>query len=87
MATEKDKMPNWYMIGTGLFYGLSTPIGVHIGYLMAKNNWLWVFIETGILVSLHLVAPLLWIKAQTYDIQKAEQKKGTKGKLHKKHEK
>jgi hypothetical protein len=62
------------MIGTGICYGLSTPIGVHIGYLMAKNNWIWVFIETGILIALHLVAPLLWIKAQTYDLKRTEEK-------------
>jgi hypothetical protein len=75
------------MISTGLFYGLSTPIGVHIGYLMAKNNWLWVFIESAALVTLHIFAPLLWIKAQTYDIQKTEQKKGAGKSIEKNHKK
>lgn len=59
---------NKYSLCAGLCYAISTPIGVHIGYQMALSNWIFVFIETIILMIIHMMAPMVWIKAQTADI-------------------
>ena len=62
------------MLSTGICYALGTPIGVHIGYLMATENWPLVIAETVILVILHIFAPIFWVKAQTYDLTQANVK-------------
>jgi hypothetical protein len=59
---------NKYILCAGLCYAISTPIGVHIGYQMALSNWAFVVIETVILMIIHMIAPIVWIKAQTVDI-------------------
>ena len=60
---------NRYMIYTGICYALSTPLGVHIGFLMGQDNWTQVFIELAILVVIHILAPIMWVKAQTLDLK------------------
>ncbi len=60
---------NKYMIFTGICYALSTPLGVHIGYLMGQDNWTMVFIELAILIVIHILAPIMWVKAQTLDLK------------------
>ena len=61
---------NKYLIVTGACYALSTPIGVHIGYLMGQNNWTQVFLELGFLMIIQMIAPVMWVKAQTSEIEK-----------------
>ena len=65
---------NKYMIFTGICYALSTPLGVHIGYLMGQDAWPQVFVELAILVVIHILAPIMWVKAQTLDLK--QQSKG-----------
>ena len=60
---------NRYMILAGMIAAVSTPLGVHIGYLMACNMWFFFIIEIGFLTILHLIAPLIWVRAQTIDIR------------------
>jgi hypothetical protein len=60
---------NRYMLFTGLCYALSTPLGVHIGYLMGQENWMQVLGELAILVVIHMIAPVMWVKAQTLDLE------------------
>jgi len=62
---------NKYMIFTGICYALSTPLGVHIGFLMGQDNWTQVFIELAILVVIHILAPIMWVKAQTLDLKQS----------------
>ena len=67
---------NKYMLFTGICYALSTPLGVHIGYLMGQENWPQVFAELALLIVIHMIAPVMWVKAQTKDLemQKPNQK-------------
>jgi hypothetical protein len=65
---------NRYMLFTGICYALSTPIGVHIGYLMGQESWTQVFIELAILVVIHMIAPIMWVKAQTLDLEMQKEK-------------
>lgn len=60
---------NKYMLLTGICYALSTPIGVHIGYLMGQGSWTQVFAELALLVVIHMSAPVFWVKAQTLDLK------------------
>jgi hypothetical protein len=62
-------MVNRYLIATGVCYALSTPIGVHIGYLMGLDRWPQVFAELIVLVVIHMTAPVMWVKAQTLDLK------------------
>ena len=62
-------MVNKYLVATGLCYALTTPIGVHVGYLMAQGNWTMVVVETAFLMCLHMMAPTMWVKAQTKDLK------------------
>ena len=69
---------NKYMIFTGICYALSTPLGVHIGYLMGQDDWTMVFIELAVLIVIHILAPIMWVKAQTLDLKEnAPLQKGT----------
>ena len=65
---------NRYMLYTGICYALSTPLGVHIGYLMGQDNWPQVFVELALLVIIHVVAPVMWVKAQTMDLKEDKEK-------------
>jgi len=65
---------NRYSILVGIIYAIATPIGVHIGLMMAYSNWMLVFLELGILTIVNLVAPFLWIKAQTVENLKENKK-------------
>ncbi len=65
---------NKYMIFTGVCYALSTPLGVHIGYLMGQENWPQVFVELALLIVIHIIAPIMWVKAQTLDIKMQKSK-------------
>jgi hypothetical protein len=60
---------NRFMFFTGICYALSTPLGVHIGFLMGVGNWAQVFLELAILIVLQTMAPVMWVKAQTMDIK------------------
>ncbi len=60
---------NRYMLFTGVCYALSTPLGVHIGYLMGQDRWLQVLGELVILIMLQTMAPVMWVKAQTLDLK------------------
>ena len=60
---------NRYMLFTGVCYALSTPLGVHIGYLMGQDRWLQVLGELAILILLQTMAPVMWVKAQTLDLK------------------
>jgi len=66
---------NKYLIVTGACYALSTPIGVHIGLLMGQNNWPQVFAELAVLMCIQMIAPVMWVKAQTAEIEKEIKKK------------
>ena len=66
---------NRYIVFTGICYALSTPLGVHIGYLMGQDNWPQAFIEIGILIVIQIVAPVMWIKAQTHEIEETRVRK------------
>ena len=68
---------NRYMLFTGLCYALSTPIGVHIGYLMGLDRWPQVFVELAFLIAIHMLAPIMWVKAQTLDLKKSGAKEET----------
>jgi ABC-type nitrate/sulfonate/bicarbonate transport system permease component len=57
------------MLFTGVCYALSTPLGVHIGYLMGQDRWLQVLGELVILIMLQTMAPVMWVKAQTLDLK------------------
>ena len=69
---------NKYLLTTGICYALGTPISVHIGYMMATENWPLVVIETIALVILHIFAPIFWVKAQTYDLQESAKENESK---------
>jgi hypothetical protein len=71
-------MLNKYLIATGVCYALSTPIGVHIGYLMGLERWPQVIAELIILVIIHMTAPVMWVKAQTLDLKSMPEKKVTR---------
>jgi len=58
------------MLHISLTAQVATPLGVHIGYQMALSNWIYAVVETIILMIIHMIAPLIWIKAQTEDIKK-----------------
>ena len=60
---------NRYMFFTGICYALSTPLGVHIGYLMGMDRWLQVLGELFLLIILQTMAPVMWVKAQTLDLK------------------
>jgi hypothetical protein len=60
---------NKFMFFTGICYALSTPLGVHIGYLMGIGKWFQVFLELTILIVLQTMAPAMWVKAQTLDLK------------------
>jgi len=64
---------NRYSILVGICYAVATPIGVHIGIMMAYNEWLLVFIELVVLTLINLMAPFLWIRAQTIENVKFNQ--------------
>lgn len=57
------------MLFTGICYALSTPVGVHIGYLMGQETWTQVFLELAVLIVIHMLAPVFWVKAQTLDLE------------------
>ncbi len=61
---------NKYLLVTGACYALATPIGVHIGLLMGQDNWPQVFLELAILMVIQMTAPVMWVKAQTAEIEK-----------------
>lgn len=63
---------NKFMFFTGICYALSTPLGVHIGYLMGIGKWFQVFLELTILIVLQTMAPAMWVKAQTLDLKQNE---------------
>ena len=63
---------NRYMLFTGICYALSTPLGVHIGYLMGQEHWVQVFVELALLVVIHMIAPVMWVKAQTTDLKEKD---------------
>ena len=65
---------NKYLLITGACYALSTPVGVHIGYLMGQNNWPQVFAELIFLMCIQMIAPVMWVKAQTAEIEKEMKK-------------
>jgi len=58
------------MLHISLTAQVATPLGVHIGYQMALSNWIYAVVETIILMIIHMIAPLIWIKAHTEDIKK-----------------
>ena len=66
---------NKYKFLTGLCYGVSTPIGVHIGFLMGQGQWTQAILETLVLMVIHMLAPNFWIKAQTIDIKDRRRRK------------
>ena len=65
---------NWYLIAAGIIAAVSTPLGVHIGYLMAYNQWPFFLLEMGLLTIIHMVSPIIWIRAQTNDINLVKKK-------------
>lgn len=60
---------NRYMVFTGMCYALSTPLGVHIGFLMGQDRWPQVFAELAVLIVIQTIAPIFWVKAQTTDLK------------------
>ncbi len=66
---------NRFSVLTGFCYAMTTPIGVHAGYMMAMQNWVVVVAEIGVLMCLQVLAPTFWIKAQTMELEKEKAKR------------